>query len=145
MGQNQPLKVQGLRDLGHYSAYNWLLSTGFPATVGRRLAATIQASNDAKLTGKRVLTVGVHVSSAVGDLPPCVAESTVGRNQPLKAQRLRDLGHYSAYDWLFSAHGVFRYRGMKVMLPRPSVSRIIPLTPSGALSKNRMFGRRQHD
>jgi hypothetical protein len=80
-------------------------------------AVSIKARNNAKLIGKRVLTVGVHVSSAVGDLPPCVAESTVGRNQPLKAQGLQDLRHYSAYNWLFLAYRVFRYGRMKAMLP----------------------------
>jgi hypothetical protein len=50
----------------------------------------------------------------MSNIPPCVAKITVGRNQPLKAQWLRDLEHYSAYNWLFSAHGVFRYGGKEV-------------------------------
>jgi hypothetical protein len=32
----------------------------------RLVAVSIKARNDAKLIGKRVLTVGIHVSSAVG-------------------------------------------------------------------------------
>ena len=49
------------------------------------------------------------------NLPPCVSESTVGRKQPLKAQGLRDLGHCFAYNWLFSAHRVFRHGGKEVI------------------------------
>ena len=66
------------------------------------------------MSSLRVYTVA---NKQGGKLPSCVAKSTVSRNQPLKAQGLRDLGHYSAYryNWLFSAHRVFRYGGKEVI------------------------------